>query len=88
MVVGTESLQHNFSREGAGIAGRGERSKSWSFAVAKTILVGPDIEKGAKILEIKMPPASRSKRLLSLVFSVTLILSSDPCGRLSERPRT
>ena len=52
MVVGTEPLQHNFSRGGVGVAGRSERSKSWSSAVAKTILVGPDIEKGAKILQI------------------------------------
>jgi hypothetical protein len=52
MVVGTEPLQYNFSREGAEVSGSGERSKAWSSVVAKTILVGPDIEKGAKILRI------------------------------------
>jgi len=52
MVVGREPLQHNFARESAGIAESGERSKSWSSAVAKTVLVSPDIEKGAKILRI------------------------------------
>src|SRR5580658_5406927 len=52
MVVGTEPLQHNFSRGGAGVDRSGERSKSWSLTVARTILVGPDIERGAKILQI------------------------------------
>jgi hypothetical protein len=52
MVVGTEPLHHNFSRGGAGVDRSGERSKSWSSVVAKTIPVGPDIERGAKILQI------------------------------------
>jgi hypothetical protein len=33
------------------------------------------------------PPASRWKMLRSLASSVAVILSSDPCGRLSLRPR-